>query len=59
MGQLGAAGQDYQPDPQMDSFATQILQTGTAIQTGDSQFLLKQAIAPSGCTATSQGQTCH
>jgi len=60
MGDLGAAGQNYQPDAQMDSLAGGILDQGAAIQSGNAQQLIQQATAPSGCTSSSEGgQVCH
>ena len=60
MGELGAAGQNYQPDAQMDSLAAGILDQGAAIQSGNAQQLIQQATAPSGCTSSSEGgQVCH
>lgn len=61
LGQLGAAGQTFQPDSEFDDLADQILKQGAAQQAGgpDPQQQIDQILHPKGCTADSSGQHCH
>jgi len=58
MGALGAAGQSYQPDPAYDADASAIIQQGAEQQSSDAQQSVNKAVQRSGCSATSEGQTC-
>ena len=58
MGELGAAGQVYQPDSEWGALADQILQQGAAQQAGNTLQPIRQLVT-SGCSASSEGQVCH
>jgi RHS repeat-associated protein len=58
MGELGDAGQSFQPNAETDAQAGAIIQSGMQQFGQDLQQLINQAVQHHGCTADSEGQHC-
>jgi RHS repeat-associated protein len=58
MGELGAAGQSFQPNAQTDAQADAIIQGGMQQFGQDQQQQINQAVQHHGCTSDSEGQHC-
>jgi hypothetical protein len=58
MGELGDAGQSFQPNAQTDAQANAIIEGGMQQYGGDLQHQIDEAVKHRGCVSWGEGQHC-